>query len=169
MKYVDTAIVFDEVPDEITLAINISGCKVHCPDCHSKYLWEDIGKELDRDALHELITSNPGITCVCIMGGEEDEAYMKFYWLKTRHPELKTAWYTGQENVKESTLKYLDYVKTGPYKKEFGPLNDPRTNQRFYWISKVNFIDPDTKNITTHYMLVDETHKFWKHYENSSM
>ena len=94
---------------------------------------------------------------------------MKFYWLKTRHPEIKTAWYTGQESVKKDILKYLDYVKTGPYKKEFGPLNDPRTNQKFYWVGKTNFIDPDAKESITHYRLVDETHKFWKHYENSSM
>lgn len=160
MKYVDTAIVFDEVPDEITLAINISGCKIHCPDCHSKYLWEDIGKELDRYALHELITSNPGITCVCIMGGEEEEVFIKLYWLKTRHPELKTAWYTGQDYVQKETLKYLDYVKVGPYKKEFGPLNDPRTNQR---LSKV--IHFPVSSI----ILEDITHKFWKQYENSSM
>ena len=38
MKYIDTKIVFSEVPDEITLAINISGCPIHCADCHSKYL-----------------------------------------------------------------------------------------------------------------------------------
>ena len=167
MKYVNTMIVLDEIPDEITLAINISGCKIHCPDCHSKQLWEDIGKELDRDALHELITSNPGITCVCIMGGEEDEAHMKFYWLKTRHPELKTAWYTGQESVKKSTLKYLDYVKIGPYKKEFGPLNSRTTNQRFYVVHHNRFLDNNGK-VQQINLLIDYTNKFWKH-ENSSM
>ena len=42
MKYVSTEVVFVEIPNEITLAINISGCKIRCPDCHSKYLWDDI-------------------------------------------------------------------------------------------------------------------------------
>lgn len=167
MKYWSTMIVFDEVPDEITLAINISGCNIHCPDCHSKHLWEDIGKELDRDALHELITSNPGITCVCIMGGEEEEVFIKLYWLKTRHPELKIAWYTGQESVKKSTLNYLDYVKTGPYKKEFGPLNNRNTNQRFYHVQHNKYLNDDGEFYTVN-LLVDETYKFWKH-ENSSM
>ena len=46
MKYVDTAVTFAEIPDQICLCINISGCQFRCPDCHSKYLWEDTGTEL---------------------------------------------------------------------------------------------------------------------------
>lgn len=38
LKYVDTAIVFSEIPDEVTLAINISGCPNKCKNCHSQYL-----------------------------------------------------------------------------------------------------------------------------------
>ena len=55
MKYVDTKVVFSEIPDEITLAINISGCPVKCFGCHSKYLWEDVGEPLNSDSLHHLI------------------------------------------------------------------------------------------------------------------
>ncbi len=47
LKYVDTAIVFSEIPGEITLAINISGCPNHCQGCHSKYLWKDYGEILN--------------------------------------------------------------------------------------------------------------------------
>lgn len=43
MKYVDTKIVFQELPNEITLAINISGCPCACIGCHSSYLSQDIG------------------------------------------------------------------------------------------------------------------------------
>ena len=50
LKYVNTGIVFQEIPDEVTLAINISNCPCHCPGCHSHYLWEDIGLPLDTDA-----------------------------------------------------------------------------------------------------------------------
>ena len=39
-------ITFSEVPDEISLCINISNCPIKCPDCHSKFLWENIGKEI---------------------------------------------------------------------------------------------------------------------------
>ena len=48
LKYVDTKIVFREVPDEITLCINISNCPCHCKGCHSPYLAEDIGTVLDE-------------------------------------------------------------------------------------------------------------------------
>lgn len=44
LKYVDARVVFQEIPDEITLAINISNCPCHCKGCHSQYLAEDIGK-----------------------------------------------------------------------------------------------------------------------------
>lgn len=167
MKYVDTAIVFDEVPGEITLAINISGCKIHCPDCHSKYLWEDIGKGINEEELYKLVESNPGITCICFMGGKEEDVYMWTYWLKKHYPKLKTAWYTGQESVKKRTLNYLNYVKTGPYKKEFGPLNNRNTNQRFYHVQHNKQLNDDGEFYTVN-LLVDETNKFWKH-ENSSM
>ena len=48
LKYVNTDVVFQEIPDEVTLAINISNCPCHCPGCHSRYLWEDIGLSLER-------------------------------------------------------------------------------------------------------------------------
>ena len=38
LKYVNTGIVFQEIPDEVTLAINISNCPCRCPGCHSRYL-----------------------------------------------------------------------------------------------------------------------------------
>ena len=43
MKYVNESVVFAEIPDEVTLAINISNCPCRCPGCHSKFLWGDIG------------------------------------------------------------------------------------------------------------------------------
>jgi len=29
-------------------------------------------------------------------------------------------------------MEYLDYIKLGPYKEEFGPINKNTTNQRLY-------------------------------------
>ena len=46
VKYVNTEVVFEEIPDEITLAINVSNCPNQCPGCHSPYLREDIGEDL---------------------------------------------------------------------------------------------------------------------------
>ena len=63
MKYVDVKEVFAEIPDEITLAISISGCPIHCPGCHSQYLWADVGEPLTAEALDEMLKSHIGITC----------------------------------------------------------------------------------------------------------
>ena len=96
MKYVDTAVVFSEIPDEVTLAINISECPIRCPDCHSKYLWENIGKTLDETSLNSLIENNEGISCVCLMVGDANiEEVMKLLkHIKRKYPSLKTAWYS---------------------------------------------------------------------------
>ncbi len=55
LKYVNTGVVFQEIPDETTLSINISGCPNHCPGCHSKYLWQDIGNVLDKKAIDDMV------------------------------------------------------------------------------------------------------------------
>ena len=137
MKYVDTKVVFREVPDELTLAINISGCPVKCPGCHSAYLAKDIGEILDKDSLARLIEGNPGISCVSFMGGDADPAFIRELaaWIKSSYPGMKTCWYSGRdlENARPN-LDILDFVKVGPYMDEYGPLDSESTNQRFYRI-----------------------------------
>ena len=156
MKYVDAKIVFYEVPNEITLAINISGCPVKCPDCHSKYLWENTGESLDRDSLYNLIKCNEGITCIAFMGGDADEAYLQtlFYLVRTKYPHLKIAWYSGIDRVLTNVdIKYLDYIKIGPYIKDRGPLNSRNTNQKMY---KIHRTDEGST------LLMNITSKFWR-------
>ena len=64
LKYLYCKEVFKEVPDEITLGISISGCKIRCKNCHSKELWEDKGTVLTVEELDNLVNSHNGITCV---------------------------------------------------------------------------------------------------------
>ena len=152
LKYVDTKVVFAEIPDEITLAINISGCPCNCKGCHSSYLAGDMGEPLDLQHLTNLIDSNKGITCVGLMGGDANPSEVDDIAqdIKEYYPELKVGWYSGrQELSKDIELSNFDFIKLGPYKEEFGPLNSKTTNQRFY---KVNGKE-----------LVDITSRFWKH------
>ena len=151
LKYVDTKVTFSEVPDEISLCINISNCPCHCKNCHSSYLAQDIGTELTFNEVRKLIKKNSGISCIAFMGGDSEpkriDALASFV---TNHYQLKVAWYSGrQELSKEIDLQNFDFIKLGPYIEEFGPLNSRTTNQRFY---KVNGKE-----------LVDITSKFWKH------
>jgi len=137
LKYTTTQVTFREIPDEICLCINISGCPIHCPDCHSKELWEDIGEDLTRSTLLRLIEQNKGITCVCFMGGDNDINYLlelAYLVKQTYVDDLKIAWYSGSNKI----YNIFDYVKIGPYKKEFGSLDKETTNQRLF---KSNFSD----------------------------
>ena len=163
LKYVNTLITFAEVPDEISLCIEISGCPIHCPGCHSRHLWNDIGFDLNKESLLQLIEDESGITCVCLMGG--DQATTTITWLakciKEYNPNLKVAWYSGKDKLdKNIVLEYFDYIKLGPYKEECGPLNDPNTNQRMYCYSKY-FSD-----FTIDKGWRDITYKFWKNDSN---
>lgn len=154
LKYTEAVIGLAEIPGEITLCINISNCPCHCKGCHSAYLAEDIGKELEwygcigkskkSEGLSNLIKKNKGITCVCFMGGDNDpkminELASKIKWHCNNIPEywgnLKVAWYSGrQELAKEIDLSNFDFIKLGPYLEEYGPLNCRTTNQRFYQV-----------------------------------
>ena len=134
MKYVDVKEVFAEIPDEITLAISISGCPVHCPGCHSQYLWDDVGEELTTEALSSLVTGHVGISCLCFMGGDQDPAEVNRLarWTK-EHSKVSTAWYSGRSKLApEIELAHFDYIKLGPYNETRGPINQPTTNQVLY-------------------------------------
>ena len=164
LKYVNSEVTFSEVPDEITLCINISNCPCHCKGCHSAYLAEDVGKPLVGMILREdLINKNKGITCVAFMGGDSDPKsinnlaeYIKT-WPGLEH--LKVAWYSGrQELSKEIDLKNFDFIKLGPYIEELGPLNSKTTNQKFYKVESVGY-----KDGSIGYELIDMTYKFHKH------
>jgi anaerobic ribonucleoside-triphosphate reductase activating protein len=136
IKYVNTEVVFQEIPDETTLAINLSGCPCHCPGCHSSYLWDDIGEPLTAEALEALIQANDGmVTCVSLMGGDADpDAVDRLaLWLRNHHPDIKTAWYSGRIRLARGIDKnHFDYIKLGPYIRHLGALKDKTTNQRLY-------------------------------------
>ena len=155
LKYLNTQVTFSEVPDEITLCINITGCKIGCKNCHSSYLAQDIGEPLDLQHLTNLIDSNRGISCVCLMGGDANPSEVDDIAqdIKEYYPELKVGWYSGrQELSKDINLKNFDIIKLGPYIEELGPLNSETTNQRMYKV-----VEQDNN-----YELVDITNKFWK-------
>jgi anaerobic ribonucleoside-triphosphate reductase activating protein len=153
MKYVNTGVVFQEVPDEVTLSINISNCPCHCIGCHSEYLWEDIGQPLNAMSLDVMLREyGHDITCLAFMGGDATPAEVNELakWVRVHYPELKVAWYSGRPMLSHSIhLENFDYVKLGPYVESMGPLNVKTTNQRMYKVAK---------DLT----LKDITKKFWK-------
>lgn len=159
LKYVDTAVTFAEIPDEISLCINISNCSCHCKECHSSYLAEDIGKPL-QDDLDMLIKSNSGISCVCFMGGDQDPwgVFNLVRYIKMYYPNIKTAWYSGRSKLpKKLPIEEYDYIKLGPYISELEPLTSKITNQRLYQICNMASLAENSPR----YEMIDITYKFW--------
>lgn len=146
MRFTNHDIVFREFPDEITLAIHISGCPNRCPGCHSAYLQQDIGEELTEERLLNLVAPyRDEVTCVGFLGGDAhpDEVFRLARALKQHFgTQLHTGWYSGRDQLPQpSALQWLDYVKVGPYVKELGPLDAPATNQRIYRITQAKLQD----------------------------
>ena len=137
LKYYNFDIVFQEIPDEVTLAVNLTGCPVHCPGCHSPHLWEDTGDPLDEAALQRMYADYEGeVTCIALMGGDADPASVERLcaWIK-ESLGLRSSWWSGRTALPEGIdLGHFDYIKTGPYIAEVGGLKSPKTNQRLYHV-----------------------------------
>lgn len=156
LKFKETKVTFSEVPDEVTLCINLTNCPFRCKGCHSPHLQEDIGVPLYGKVLISLMKKNAGITCVCFMGGDADPEYVKNMALvaKSYNPAIRTAWYSGNDAFLEDHCGAFDYIKTGKYIEKYGPLDKETTNQRMY----KRICTDKRENL---YEWKDITEKFW--------
>ena len=153
LKYVDTLVSFQEIPDEISLCINISNCPNNCPGCHSSYLKDNIGTPLTYIELMRILKDIRGITCVCFMGGDKEPWEIQRLAQFVKEKGLKVAWYSGKQELHEDIrLANFDYVKLGPYIEELGPLTSRTTNQVMYKID----------HLADKPLVVDITSRFWK-------
>ncbi len=154
LKYINSDIVFQEIPDEVTLAINLSNCPCRCPGCHSKFLWADKGTELSEASIDSFVAEfGKNITCICFMGGDAEPAEVNrlAVYIKGKYAGFKVGWYTGRTLVSPLVdTENFDYIKVGPYIAHLGPLKNPKTNQRLYLVNhKENKLE-------------DITGRFWK-------
>ena len=152
IKYSDTFVVFEEIPDKVTLAVNITNCANNCAGCHSLELALDFGQELTEKVIDNLIEKERGVNCFLFMGeGRDYKRLLELAkYVKDNYSDISVGVYSGREEVEEEYYKVFDYVKVGPYIEERGPLNKPTTNQRLYKI-----IDGVKTDITS---------RFWKRY-----
>ena len=143
MKIASYDIVFQDVPGEVTLSLNLSQCPNRCPGCHSPQLQEDIGLLLDDNLLDGLLDRyGRDVTCVCFMGGDREPSEVMRLADHVHAVGLKTAWYSGRQKLPDCfRADSLDYVKVGPYIESRGPLPSPDTNQRMYRIESGKLID----------------------------
>ena len=137
IKYVPhmTSVVLEEIPKRVTLAVEISSCQGNCAGCHSPWLRTDMGEELTPAAIDALIDDNFGVNCFLLLGEGADMVALLGVaeYLRSAHPSLERALYSGRTQVEDEIWEAFDYVKIGPYIAEKGPLNEPGTNQRLFY------------------------------------
>lgn len=142
LRYADYDIVFQEVPDETTLALNLSGCPHLCEGCHSPHLRTDVGEPVLPETVDKLLARYPYVTCVGLMGGDGDLAALLETAAHIRATQRKVAWYTGRSELPEGfPIEAFDFIKVGPYIEALGGLKQPTTNQRFYRVEGGQLID----------------------------
>ena len=133
-------IVCQEIPDEISLAVNISCCPNRCPGCHSPWLWSNEGEDMTEVMLEMLIGKySAAVTCFCFMGGDAEpmEVMRLARWIRSSWPHLKTAWYSGKEALPEGfETTSMNYIKLGPYIEALGGLKSPDTHQRLFKVNE---------------------------------
>lgn len=136
LRFDGYSVVMQEVPGEISLALNITECPHHCPGCHSSDLAEAKGKYVDDRLLGLLLDYEDFVTCVCFMGGDQHLDDLREQCQKVRNffPKIKLAIYTGADSMEAlgDTVGLFDYIKIGHYDQELGPLNAPTTNQKMF-------------------------------------
>lgn len=140
LRYAGHDVVFQEFPDEVTLAVNLAGCPHRCPGCHSPWLRRDEGDELDEARLLDLVESyRDAVTCVALMGGDADpQAVARLLAAVKDHfgPAMHTGWYSGSDALPEGFRpEAFTYVKIGSWQAGRGPLTSPTTNQRLYRVT----------------------------------
>ncbi len=154
LKYVNFDIVFQEIPDEVTLAINISNCPNGCSGCHSPFLQQDAGEVLTEEILTYLLHEyGKSVTCICFMGGDSvpDEIVRLAEFLQNQSfVSVKVGWYSGNQDLPSSFRPdFFQYIKLGPYIEHLGPLKSNTTNQRLYKVDESG-------------QMIDITSRFWK-------
>ena len=138
-------IVFQEVPNHISLAFYVCGCSLKCPGCHSPELWtEKNGRPLAMEEFERLLHRySKKADCILFLGGEWHPQELVGFLIKAREQGYKTALYTGREEVSTEITQHLDYLKTGPWREQLGGLWSPTTNQIFVDLStneKLNYL-----------------------------
>jgi anaerobic ribonucleoside-triphosphate reductase activating protein len=140
LKYYNYDIVFQEIPDEVTLAVNITGCPNRCKGCHSLHLQKDTGEELDEKMIVSLMDKYASaITCFCFMGGDAEPQRVAALanFMRLHYPEIKTAWYSGCAKLPEVIEKRsFQYIKLGGYVEELGSLKSGASNQHLFQIQQ---------------------------------
>lgn len=127
------SIVFQEVPNEISLCFSITGCKIGCKGCHSTELWnENYGSALTNKTFISWLKKYQNlISCVVFFGGEWQPHALIEKLLIAKNFGLKTCLFSGEKHIDISISQHLDFLKTGAWLAKLGGLESSTSNQVF--------------------------------------
>lgn len=131
-------VVFQEVPGEICLAFQITGCNLFCKGCHSPHIWKEQGQILTEELLISYLDRYRGLLSgIVFLGGEWRPESLHRLLQVGLNSGLVTCLYTGRdiEELPPHLLEVLTYIKTGRWVQDLGGLDSPLTNQRFVEVS----------------------------------
>jgi anaerobic ribonucleoside-triphosphate reductase activating protein len=127
-------ILFQEIPDETSLAFTLKACQFNCIGCHSPHLRGVTGNELNVETISNLIVKyGDSITNILFLGeGSDINELIKLMAWASKFK--KVSLYSGKDYIEHGYLPYLSYYKVGSYQESLGGLSSENTNQRLYKI-----------------------------------
>lgn len=149
LKFYSKQVVFQEVPNEISISFSIAGCPLKCPGCSWKTAVSSmLEKQLTDEYYYKALEEYTNLaSCVLFYGGEWDKQDLIHKLQIAKSMNYKTCLYTGLtfKKVDKEIIDNLDYIKVGPYIAALGGLDSPKTNQKL--------INLKTNEIMNHYMI----------------
>ena len=149
LKFYSKQVVFQEVPNEISISFSIAGCPLKCPGCSWKTAVSSmLERQLTDEYYYKALEEYKNLaSCVLFYGGEWDKQDLIHKLQIAKSMNYKTCLYTGLtfEKVDKEIIDNLDYIKVGPYIAALGGLDSPKTNQKL--------INLKTNEIMNHYMI----------------
>lgn len=152
-KLYKTSVSFTEVPDRTTLCLWFSGCGGPCEGCHTPHLHKNVGRTVTTKDILDIVDDYvPYVDCVCFMGGEPWDVFSSLLTLLYLPGSFRTAYYTHYDlqtimkvDPQDGWGYVLHYLKVGKYDPERGGLDNPNTNQRFYYSYDDKWVDGTNK------------------------
>lgn len=138
LYFIDACVSYDEIPNELSLCIYISGCMNRCPDCHYPELMQHNHGDILSESFYLLVDLySEMVSCICFLGegacGLKEKAEFKEYVDYIHSKGLLAGLYSGRNlDEIEEWMKEFDFVKIGSYQLDKGPLTKETTNQRMY-------------------------------------
>lgn len=135
VRYDRYDILFQEIPDEVSLAFTITNCQNNCKGCHSQHLRNDSGKELTFEELMRVIEEyESSITNILFLGeGNDLDGLLQLIMYASAFK--KVSLYSGKDYIEHRYLPWLTYYKVGSYIAKLGGLGSDKTNQILYKIN----------------------------------